>query len=66
MKNTISIKATANYSKRTFTIRAYENGKMYAKYRTYQMSQEEFDSCEYNTELDWKVFLNSDEYYTVR
>lgn len=55
------IKVTANQSKRTFTIRTE-----YGKYRTIQFSQPEFDSMEYNTESDWKQFLNStSDYYKV-
>lgn len=60
-----TIKSTANQSQRTFTIRKYINGKLFAKYRTIQMTQEEFNSEEMNTENDWKQFLKSDDYYTV-
>ena len=60
-----TIKVTANHSKRTFTIRKYINGKLFAKYRTIEMSQDEFDSEEMNTENDWKQFLKSDDYYAV-
>ena len=60
-----TIKATANQSKRTFTIRKYIDGKLFAKYRTIEMSQEEFDSEEMNTENDWKQFLKSDDYYNI-
>jgi|TARA_B110000908_G_C10151892_1_gene401728 subtilase family serine protease len=59
------IKATANQSKRTFTIRCYDNGVMYAKYRTIQLSQEEFNSEEMNTPNDWEQFLKTDAYYKV-
>lgn len=56
-----SIKVTPNYSKRTFTIR-----KDYAKYRTIQMSKDEFENCEFMTGQDWQHFLNStDDYYKV-
>jgi len=66
MKNSNeTIKAAPNYSKRTFTIRKYIDGKLFAKYRTIEMSQEEFDSAEMNTEEDWKQFLKSDDYYIV-
>ena len=66
MKNSNQeIKVVANQSKRTFTIRCYDNGKLYAKYRTSQMSQQEFDTEEMNTENDWKQFLKSDDYYIV-
>ena len=57
--------ATANQSKRTFTIRKFINGKLFAKYRTFQMSKDEFEAEEMNTENDWKQFLKTDEYYTV-
>lgn len=65
MKDTI--KAIPNYSKRTFTIRKYdENGKVYAKYRTIQMSKEDFESELNNTENDWKYFLRGSDYYVVK
>jgi len=60
-----TIKVASNQSKRTFTIRKYFNGKVFAKYRTIEMSKEEFDSEEMNTENDWKQFLKSDDYYSV-
>ena len=60
---TQEIKASANQSQRTFTIRKYIDGKLFAKYRTTQMSKEEFESSESNTENDWKQFLKSDDYY---
>ena len=63
MKQVQTIKATANYSKRTFTIRKYIGGKLFAKYRTTKMGKEDFDSENMNTENDWKHFLKSDEYY---
>lgn len=61
--NNLTIKVSANQSKRTFTIRCYDNSVLYAKYRTNKMSQDEFDSEEMNTENDWKQFLKSDDYY---
>ena len=54
------IRIASNQNKRTFTIRT-ESGK----YRTYPMSREEFNSCEYNTGNDWNDFLKSDDYYRV-
>ena len=62
MKN-VKIKVTANYSKRTFTIR-----KESAKFRTLEMSQNEFDECEYNTTEDWEYFLRTQggSYYEVK
>ena len=55
------IKATPNYSKRTFTLRV--DGK---KYRTVRLNKEEFETCEYNTQNDWEQFLRSDDYYLVK
>ena len=60
-----TITATANQSKRTFTLRKFIDGKFFVKYRTVEMNQEEFDSAEMNTENDWKQFLNSSDYYKV-
>lgn len=65
MKNQETIKVKPNYSKKTFTIRKYIDGKLFAKYRTIEMSQQEFDSEEMNTESDWEQFLKSDDYYKV-
>ena len=62
-KDTIKVKA--NQSKRTFTIRKYIDGKLFAKYRTNEMSQCEFESEEMNTENDWAQFLKSNDYYTL-
>ena len=60
------IKVKANQSKRTFTIREYFNGKLFAKYRTFAMTQQEFDEEEMNTQSDWRQFLKSDDYYVVK
>ena len=54
------IRTTANKSARTFTI--YTNN---SKYRTTRLSKEEFQSCLYNTENDWRQFLKSDDYFKV-
>jgi hypothetical protein len=60
-----TLTATPNYANKTFTIRKYENGKIYAKYRTIRLSDEEFYSCINNTENDWKDFLKSSDYYAI-
>ncbi len=61
------IKVRANNSKRTYTLRMLDqDGKVYLKYRTSQMSKEEFDSASYWTENDWKQFMKTDEYYKVK
>ena len=64
-KLTEKITATANQSQRTFTIRKFLRGKLYAKYRTCVMTQEEFEAEEQNTESDWKNFLKSTDYYRI-
>ncbi|WP_122333109.1 hypothetical protein [Parabacteroides sp. AF48-14] len=55
------INVKANHSKRTFTIRVEGS-----KYRTVQLSKEEFNSCLHNTANDWADFLKSDDYYLVK
>jgi hypothetical protein len=57
------MKITSNKSRRTFTIR-----KENAKFRTLQMSRDEFDECEYNTTEDWEYFLRTQggNYYEVK
>ena len=65
MRTIEAIKATPNYSKRTFTIRKYISGKLFVKYRTIKMSEDEFNSESMNTENDWKEFLKSDDYYKL-
>lgn len=56
-----NIKATPNYSKRTFTIRKNDS-----KYRTLVFSREEFNGNLNNTESDWNQFLKSSYYYLVK
>ena len=53
MKNE-TITAKANQSKRTFTIRKYIDGKLFAKYRTFEMSDDDFFAEEMNTENDYQ------------
>lgn len=57
----VEIKVTPNKSQRTFTIR-----RQGIKFRTLQMSREEFDSAEYWTGQDWSNFLKTNEYYIVK
>lgn len=59
------ITAKANQSARTFIIRKYVDDKLISKYRTTPMSVDEFESCENNTENDWRQFLKSNDYYPV-
>jgi len=56
-----TINATANHSKRTFTIRVEGS-----KYRTYQMDKVTFSESLNMTANDWQHFLNSCEYYKVK
>ena len=60
-----AIKATPNYSKKTFTIRTFIDGKLFAKYRTLPMLKEEFNDAEFNTENDWKQFLTTNNYINI-
>ena len=56
-----TIKVSANYSKKHFTIKT-ESGK----YRTTPMTKEEFTSCLNNTGQDWRHFLSgSGDYYKI-
>lgn len=57
----VQIKVTPNKSQRTYTIR-----KEGVKFRTLQMSKEEFDSADYWTGQDWSNFLKTNEYYIVK
>lgn len=55
------IKVSSNKQNRTFTIITDA-----AKFRTNQMSMEEFSNCLFNTGNDWDNFLKSDDYYKVK
>lgn len=56
---------TLNHRARTYTIRAYENGKLIAKYRSNPQSKEDFS--EHWTEHDIRNFLRySNDYYVVK
>tara|TARA_B110000858_G_C17700447_1_gene425645 strand:- start:279 stop:467 length:189 start_codon:yes stop_codon:yes gene_type:complete len=55
------MRITSNKAKRIFTIR-----KENSKFRTLEMSKEEFEECEYNTTSDWKDFLRKGSYYEVK
>jgi len=53
-------KIASNKRNRTFTIMVDS-----VRYRTCQMSKDEFNSCLNNTGNDWSNFLKSNEYYKV-
>ena len=62
-----TLKVTSNRSKRTFTIRKFIDGKLFAKYRTIRFSKYEFDSCEFDTNNDWLDFLRrTNDYYLIK
>ena len=64
-KDKITFVATANNSKKTYTLRRYTNGRLCTKFRTLPMNQQEFDDCWYKTDGDWKEFLKSEDYFIV-
>ena len=64
--NNGKIRISKNDSKRTYTIRMYDNGKCYAKYRTNKVCTLDFVSMLYWTENDWKSFLRTNEYYKIK
>ena len=53
-----------NRSKRTYTIRKYVNGKLFAKYRSLPQSQNAWS--EDLTEGDIRAFLKGSDYYLVK
>ena len=55
-----------NHSKKTYTIRGYENGKCYIKYRSNPQGLEFCRYAEYWTQDDIKEFLKSNDYYVVK
>lgn len=57
-------KITFNRSKKTYTIRAYEDGKLIAKYRSYPQGSSYSEDW---TEHDIRNFLRqSNDYYEVK
>lgn len=62
-KDTITHTITFNRSRKTYTIRCYENGKLYAKYRSYPQGSK---YSEYWTEGDIRQLLKSNDYYEVK
>lgn len=64
MENQIKyqFKVNSNYKKRTFTILINDT-----KWRTNQMTKDEFQENLYNTQNDWKNYLlTSNDYYKVK
>lgn len=62
-----SITATANEETKTFDITKTWNDGTVTTYRTSELSEEEFEDLDYNTESDWEDFLRTDQsYYVVK
>ena len=60
-------KVTLNKSRKTATIRVYDNGKLYAKYRTGHLTADKMDAMEYYTDGDTAAYLRaSGNYYAVK
>jgi len=66
MKSNLTIKATPNYSKRTFTIKVIFC-EIQRKYRTVEIPIDEFDEMKCNSEFDWWLFLkrNTKDYFRI-
>ena len=60
------IEVKSNVAAKTFTIRTFVDNKLSAKYRTYKMSKQEFESAKYWTTNDWKQFLKTNDYYLIK
>jgi hypothetical protein len=58
------LKVSSNKSKRTFTIRIYDDCGI-TKYKTLIMNKNEFEENENNTISDWENFLLSDHYCLI-
>lgn len=60
-------KMTLNRSRKTATIRVYDDGKLSAKYRTGHLTADEMDAMEYYTDGDTAAYLRtSGNYYAVK
>ena len=67
MKTIITHKVVLNHSKKTLTIKAYENGKLYATYRDDFVSPDMMEAAEDWTEADILNYLKtSASYYRVK
>lgn len=63
MEQNIRYTLVCNRSRKTYTIRRYDNGKLTAKYRSYPQGK---DYSETWTENDIKRFLHySNDYYSI-
>lgn len=66
MQNKITYAIRTNKRRKTYTIRVYDKGKVFAKYRTLPQGKE-FRDNDYWTEADIRDFLkHSLSYYEVK
>ena len=67
MENQRTHKVILNHTKKTLTIKAYENGKLYATYRDEFVSPDMMEAAEDWTESDIVNYLRkSESYYRVK
>ncbi len=59
------IEITANESELTFDIKVDGDTDTPTTFRTIELSQEEFDSMEFDTANDWAQLLKTDDYYKI-
>lgn len=59
------IKATANHSKKTFTIRKFEGKKLVSKFKTFALDSENFNAGLFMTSNDWQFFLRNNQNYKL-
>ena len=60
-------KVILNHTKKTLTIKAYENGKLYATYRDKFVSPDMMEAAEDWTESDIRNYLRTSvSYYSVK
>jgi hypothetical protein len=67
MKTQITHKVILNHTKKTLTIKAFEDGKLYATYRDEFVSPDMMEAAEDWTESDIRNYLRtSGSYYCVK
>ena len=65
MNDFLYLKATPNYSRRTFTLREYYRDGTITKIRTGRFSQSEFNELLCNSENEWLAWLGTINFYTI-
>lgn len=62
-----NFKVTTNNAEKTATIYVYDDNKLSVKYRTNELSRDEFEQFEYMTQNDIANYLRtSGDYYEVK